>query len=67
MSISARAIAFHQARAAGCWTLPATASVFTGLLPHEHGATTHTRRLRADVPTLAERMKQLGYATETLL
>lgn len=53
---------FTQARSAGCWTLPATASMFTGLLPHEHGADTHNRKLN-DIPTLAERMKELGYAT----
>jgi arylsulfatase A-like enzyme len=52
---------FHQARAAGCWTLPATAAIFTGLMPHEHRATCQSRGLRQDVPTLAERMKLLGY------
>lgn len=59
----ANAIQFSQARSAGCWTLPATASVFTGLMPHEHGATSQTRGIHAHVPTLAERMRQAGYAT----
>jgi hypothetical protein len=35
--------------------------MFTGLLPHEHWATCQSRGLRPDVPTLAERMKLLGY------
>lgn len=56
-----RAIRFTQARSGGCWTLPATASLFTGLVPHEHGATAQTRAIRTDVPTLAEQMKEAGY------
>jgi hypothetical protein len=57
---------WSAARAAGCWTLPATASLFTGLLPHEHGATAQSRRLRPDVPTLAERLKTVGYSTHQI-
>ena len=65
---AAHSVSFHQARSAGCWTLPATASLFTGLLPHEHGAheygaASQTRGMRADISTLAERMKILGYTT----
>jgi Sulfatase len=52
---------FAQARSAGCWTLPATATLFTGLLPHAHGATSQSRAIRPQVPTLAERMRALGY------
>jgi arylsulfatase A-like enzyme len=59
----AHGVSFHQARSAGCWTLPATAGMFSGLLPHEHGATSQTRGIRPDIPTLAERMKALGYTT----
>ena len=58
---TARGVRFHQARSAGCWTLPATAALFTGLMPHEHRATCQSRGLRQDAPTLAERMKRLGY------
>ncbi len=54
---------FSQARSSGSWTLPATASMFTGLLPHEHGATSQTRMIGESLPTLAERMKQKGYKT----
>jgi arylsulfatase A-like enzyme len=60
---AAHAITFHQARSGGCWTLPATASMFTGLMPHEHGATEQTRGLRRSIPTLAERLRALGYRT----
>lgn len=54
---------FTQARSSGCWTLPATAALFTGKMPHEHGATTQSRAIYKDIPTLAEQMKNLGYAT----
>ena len=60
---TAHATRFSQARSAGCWTLPATASMFTGKLPHEHGATTQTRQIDPSRPTLAERMKAMGYRT----
>ncbi len=54
---------FSQARSSGSWTLPATASMFTGLVPHQHGATSQTRMIGESLPTLAERMKEQGYKT----
>lgn len=65
--IDSRAIRFTQARSAGCWTLPATASLFTGLMPHEHGADTRSRSgLRPDTKTLAELLRDQGYATHMI-
>lgn len=61
-----RSVAFTQARSAGCWTLPATASLFTGLMPHEHGADAQSRGLSPTVPTLAERLGALGFHTEQI-
>jgi len=61
--IQKTATAFTEARSAGCWTLPATASMFTGLVPHEHGATSQSRNIHKDIPTLAEQMKAAGYNT----
>lgn len=60
---SRNGVHFSQARTSGCWTLPAHASLFTGLTPHEHGATSQTRRLDASIPTLAQRLKASGYRT----
>lgn len=60
------AVQFTQARSAGCWTLPSHASLFTGLMPHEHQATSQTRRLNPDVPTLAEKLKAAGYSTQQI-
>ncbi len=54
-------IQFSQARSGGCWTLPSTASLFTGLMPHQHGATSQTRHLAGHIPTLAEKLKSAGY------
>lgn len=54
---------FTQARSSGCWTLPATASMFTGLLPHEHGATSQTRSVLEENKVLAERLQDMGYKT----
>jgi arylsulfatase A-like enzyme len=45
------------------WTLPAMASIHTGLYPWHHGATHHTRPLAERFETLAERLHSSGYAT----
>ena len=55
------AIQFTNARSSGCWTLPATSSMFTGLLPHQHGATSQSRWLKNEIPSLPEKMKEAGY------
>ena len=60
------AIQFSNVSSPACWTLPATASLFTGGLPHEHGATTQTRALNADSITLAQVLKAQGYKTYQL-
>jgi hypothetical protein len=54
-------IQFTNARSAACWTLPGTASLFSGLMPHEHGATTQTRWFRDELPSLASKLKTQGY------
>lgn len=64
--MSTHGLRFSQARSAGCWTLPATASMFTGLLPHEHGATSQTRDVDQGRPTLPELLKDQGYVTRQL-
>jgi arylsulfatase A-like enzyme len=45
------------------WTLPAHASLFSGLYPSDHRATAETNQLRPDVDTLAERLRRAGYRT----
>ena len=56
-------LVFDRAYAASHWTLPSHGSLFTGLLPSEHGAGPPTMRLRGDVPTLAEVFRDRGYRT----
>jgi len=64
--LESQSTVFHQAYSAGCWTLPSTASIFTGLYPHQHGSTTRTRGLDTGIPTLAEALKEQGYLTVQL-
>lgn len=64
--LNKNSVKFTEARSAGCWTLPATASLFTGLYPHQHGATTQTRKIYNNVPTLAEKLKTIGYSTHQI-
>lgn len=61
--IEKNSVQFTNASSPACWTLPATSSIFTGLLPHEHQATTQSRSLCEDRMTLAEIMKEQGYNT----
>jgi len=52
---------FTNARSSGCWTLPATSSMFTGLMPHQHGATSQSRWLKDEIPSLPEKLEAVGY------
>ncbi|HQR68566.1 MAG TPA: sulfatase-like hydrolase/transferase, partial [Thermoanaerobaculia bacterium] len=58
------AILFERAYTHVPLTLPAHASLFTGLLPAGHGLRDNAGyRLKAGVPTLAELLKKAGYRT----
>jgi arylsulfatase A-like enzyme len=76
--VNAEAERYTWARSTSSWTLPSHASLFTGLLPSEHGAThprsghggdsivggaAQAQRLRDDVSTLAETLRSQGYRT----
>jgi len=45
------------------WTVPSHASMFTGLLPSEHGSTSRHPQLAASHRTLAEMLNGVGYTT----
>jgi arylsulfatase A-like enzyme len=45
------------------WTLPSFATVFTSLYPEQHGALRVDSRVRDSAPTLAEILRDSGYAT----
>lgn len=54
---------FTQSYTTAPTTLPAHASMFTGLYPAAHGIHENGRRLKADVVVLAEELHDRGYAT----
>lgn len=58
-------VRFDQAFSTSGWTLPAHASMFTGLLPDRHGASRfgHETPLTRDHRTVAERFREAGYET----
>jgi arylsulfatase A-like enzyme len=57
---------FDRAWSTSSWTLPAHASLFSGTLPAFHRATQSTEHVAADVPLLAERLRNAGYQTLAL-
>jgi arylsulfatase A-like enzyme len=57
------AIAYKAALSTAPWTLPAHASLFTGLYPAALGVSWGNLQLGADWPTLAELLRQRGYDT----
>lgn len=62
-------VLFERATTVAPLTLPAHASLMTGLLPPEHGVRNNAAgyRLREDVPTLAEAFRARGYATAAVV
>jgi arylsulfatase A-like enzyme len=60
--LARRGVRFDQARTAAAWTLPSHASMFTGRWPYEL-STRPDRPLDAAYPTLAEVLRDHGYAT----
>ena len=62
-SLAAKGLVFPQARSPSNWTLPAHASIFTGLLPSEHGCHFEHRFLAEEAQTLAEVLRDQGYVT----
>ncbi len=61
--LAAESILFERAYSTAPWTLPAFASILTGLYPHEHGASLDYFAVRDDVPLLAEELHDAGYET----
>jgi arylsulfatase A-like enzyme len=66
-SLLEQSFRFPRAVSVAPWTIPAHASLFTGLYPWEHGC--HARgslTLAPDVVRLPDRLRQEGYATMSL-
>ena len=71
-ALAAEGLVFERAVSASTWTKPAVASLFTALLPSEHGIVRQlrerdpellTQALPHSLPTLAERFRADGYRT----
>ncbi len=57
------AVVFDQAVSASSWTKPSVASLFTSVLPREHGCARFCIPLDPALVTLAERLRARGYGT----
>lgn len=64
--LNAETLCFRRAYATECWTLPTHVSMFTGLLPSEHGAHFQTMAYTGVAPTIAEVLSAAGYHTEVV-
>jgi len=63
-AIAAESVVFERAYSTASWTLPSFASLFTGLLPSEHGSVGGAQsKLPEGRLTLAELLNAHGYAT----
>ncbi len=58
---------FEDATSSSPWTLPAHATLLTGLYPSRHGLTSHARYLSSDLETLAQLFSQAGYRTAAVV
>lgn len=58
------AVRFDKAFSQASWTKPSFGTLFTGLYPEAHGATSKTASLSASVETLAGLLQQGGYYTK---
>ncbi len=66
-ALAARAVRFSQAYTTAPTTLPAHASMLTGLYPAEHGIHENARTLGDGHDLVAERLRQAGYRTAALV
>lgn len=62
----AESVRFENAYSSASWTLPAHASLLTGLYPDRHGATDRRVTLAQGLETLAARFAGVGYETAAL-
>jgi arylsulfatase A-like enzyme len=66
-ALAGDSVVFRQARSAAPWTLPALASVMTGVSPQVHLATGLGGRVPDRLTTVAEALRRAGYRTAALV
>ena len=64
---SSSAVLFSGAQAQTSWTRPAVASIFTGLLPQQHGTTDKKDVLPKSATTIAELLTDAGYESAAVI
>ncbi len=64
--IAGQLVRYDGVKAPAPWTLPSHASLFTGLMPAEHGVHWGHRTLDAERLTLAEVLREAGFCTFAL-
>ena len=60
-------VTFLDASSVAPWTLPAHASLFTGLYPQQHGAVSAANPLSSGVSTVAEELEAAGWDTAAVV
>lgn len=65
--IAAEGLRFSEARTVAPLTLPAHASIMTGLVPTAHGVRLNGERLTGTRPTIAAELRDSGYATRAVV
>jgi arylsulfatase A-like enzyme len=66
-ALASRGTRFEAAVSQAPWTMPAFASILTGRYPHEHGAISLAGSLRPEEVTLAEVLREAGWATRAVV
>jgi arylsulfatase A-like enzyme len=65
--LSLESAVFDDAMSSSPWTLPAHASLLTGLYPSRHGLTSHDRYLASSLATLPQLFSKAGYRTAAVV
>ena len=65
--LAAESVRFERAYSSAPWTMPAVASMLTGLYPSAHGVTEIKHKLPGRATTLAERLSEAGYTTAAVV
>ncbi len=66
-ALAADALRFTHAQTPRAKTLPAVASLLTGLYPHDHGVRDNATRIPVGTPLLAEALAGAGYRTSAVV
>ena len=66
-ALAARGVLFEDASSPAPWTLPAHATLLTGLYPGRHGLKAHDRYLPPELETLATRLGRNGWVTAAVV